>query len=43
MRVGGTDSLLGIYQILAALEILVDWAHTTFRAWYLDNVLLQLP
>lgn len=39
LRLGGTDSILGIFQILRALDILVTWGSTEYREWYLDNVL----
>lgn len=33
LPVGSTRTLLGTFQIVAALEVLVDWANTDYRTW----------
>lgn len=39
LRLGGTDSILGIFQIIKALEELLDWALVDFQEWYSTKVL----
>ena len=39
LRLGGSDTLLGIFQMVKALEVLVDWANTDYRSWYFDKVI----
>lgn len=34
MRLGGTDTITGVFQIIAAMDILVEWAHTDYREWF---------
>jgi len=34
MRLGGTDTILGVFQIIAAIDILVEWAHNEYREWF---------
>ena len=38
-RLGSTESILGIFQILKGLDILVAWGNKEYRQWYLKNVL----
>ena len=33
MRIGNTESIHGIYTILAVLRQVADWIEVTFRAW----------
>ena len=39
LRLGGSDTLLGTFQMVKALEVLVDWAYTDYRSWYFDKVI----
>lgn len=39
IRLGGSDTLLGTFQMVKALEVLVDWANTDYRSWYFDKVI----
>ena len=39
VRLGSTESILGILQILRGLDILVAWGNKDYRRWYLKNVL----
>jgi len=39
LRLGGTDTLLGTFQVIEGLSLLVDWANTDYRSWYQNNVL----
>lgn len=39
LRLGGTDTLPGIFQVIKGLSLLVDWANTDYRSWYQNNVL----
>ena len=34
MRLGGTDTITGVFQIIAAMDLLVEWAHTDYREWF---------
>ena len=42
LRLGGSDSLLGVFQLIKGIDVLVDWANIEYRAWYLSNVLPAL-
>jgi hypothetical protein len=33
MHIGTTDTVQGIYQLLAVLRLLGEWVDTTFREW----------
>ena len=33
MHIGTTDTVQGIYQLLAVLRLLAEWVDTTFRVW----------
>ncbi|CAH0020540.1 unnamed protein product [Clonostachys rhizophaga] len=35
-RIGDTDSILGIYQLQAAIFALADWTNDTFEPWFTD-------
>ena len=39
--IGSTASILGCYKILTAMRRLCDWASTTFKDWFVENVLTQ--
>jgi hypothetical protein len=39
---GDSSSILGIYKVIAAIQILADWSHTDYRAWFEQDV-LKLP
>ena len=36
---GGTDSIIGIYKIIAGIQILAEWADRPYREWFMKNVL----
>ena len=36
---GDSSSILGIYKIITAIQILVEWSHTDYRAWFEQAVL----
>ena len=38
LRLGGSDILLGTFQKVKELGVLVDWANTSYRPWYFDKV-----
>lgn len=33
MQLGKTDTVTGVFQVLAALDVLVDWANTEYPEW----------
>jgi hypothetical protein len=39
---GDSSSILGIYKIIAAIQILAEWSDTKYRAWFEKDV-LKLP
>ncbi|KAF2206319.1 hypothetical protein CERZMDRAFT_53344, partial [Cercospora zeae-maydis SCOH1-5] len=39
---GKIDTICGIYQVLAAMQRLVHWAHITYRAWHQENIMQPL-
>lgn len=39
LRLGGTDTIPGVFQIIKGLSLLVEWANTDYRQWYQNNVL----
>jgi hypothetical protein len=39
---GDSSSILGIYKIIAAIQILAEWSHTEYREWFEKDV-LKLP
>ena len=39
LLLGTTETIEGIFQIIEALDLLVNWGHTEYRSWYLANVL----
>ncbi len=39
---GDTSSTLGIYKVIAAIQILAKWSHTEYRAWFEKDVLRLL-
>ena len=39
LSIGSTRTLLGVFQILAALDLLIDWVHNDFRNWYKSTIL----
>ena len=39
LPLGSSDTLLGTFQMAKALDVLVDWANTDYRAWYFDKVI----
>ena len=42
LRLGSTETVQGIFQILKCLHILVEWGNTTYRKWFCENVLSPL-
>jgi len=40
LRLGGTDSILGIYQIIASVRRLAKWVQEEYRPWFESNVLV---
>ena len=40
LRLGSTDTLLGTFQMLKSLDILVEWASTEYRSWYFEKVII---
>jgi hypothetical protein len=38
---GNTSSTLGIYKIIAAIQVLAEWSHTEYRAWFEKSVLKE--
>ena len=38
-RLGSSESVLRIFQILKGLDIVVEWGHSEYRKWYLKHVL----
>ena len=41
-RFGTTESLLGVWQILARLAVLGEWATTTYKHWFETEILTRL-
>jgi len=39
---GDSSSILGIYKVIAAIQILAEWSHTEYRTWFKKYV-LKLP
>jgi len=39
LRIGSTDSILGIFQVIAGFEVLIDWANTDLRKFYEEKIL----
>ncbi|KAE8444333.1 hypothetical protein EG329_000643 [Mollisiaceae sp. DMI_Dod_QoI] len=39
---GDSSSILGIYKVIAAIQILAEWSHTEYRAWFEKDVLKLL-
>lgn len=39
LRLGGSDTLLGVFQMVKGLEEISQWADIMFRPWYMKNVL----
>jgi hypothetical protein len=39
---GDSSSTLGIYKVIAAIQILAEWSHTEYRAWFEKDVLKLL-
>ena len=42
IRFGTTNSVKGIYQIIAGLHYLMDWSETIYRKWFDNNILRLL-
>ena len=40
LRLGATDSVLGIYQIIASIRRLAKWVQEEYRPWFESNVLV---
>lgn len=34
VRLGSTDTITGVFQVLAALDVLVNWARNDYRKWF---------
>lgn len=46
VHVGDTGTVRGVYQVVAALQRLVEWTATMYRQWFLENIvepLVRLP
>ena len=41
LSLGATNSMLGIYQLLAAVRRLAKWVHDDYQAWFIKEVLGQ--
>lgn len=39
LSLGATSSMLGIYQLLAAVRRLARWVHEDYKAWFIEKVL----
>ena len=39
LQLGTTKTIEGIFQIIKALDLLINWGITEYRSWYLANVL----
>lgn len=39
IHLGSTATVLGIFQIIKALDTLVTWGNTTYRKWFVSNIL----
>lgn len=39
LQIVSRRSLLGVFQILAALDLLIDWVDNDFRNWYKYTIL----
>lgn len=39
LDLGSSNTLLGTFQMVKGLEVLVDWANTDYRKWYFDKVI----
>ena len=37
--IGDSSSILGIFKIIAAIQMLAQWSHTEYRAWFKKDVL----
>ena len=42
LRLGGSDTLLGVFQMYAALDVLTEWADKEYREWF-TKVALSMP
>ncbi|RMJ09168.1 hypothetical protein CDV36_011221 [Fusarium kuroshium] len=40
ITLGDTEQLVGCYQVVAALRELARWSEITFRAWFIENIIL---
>lgn len=43
VRIGATDSVVGIYQIIASLRVLARWIDESYRPWFEEFVLDNPP
>jgi hypothetical protein len=41
-RFGDSSSILGIYKVIAAIQVLAEWSDTEYRAWFEEEVLKML-
>lgn len=39
LPLGNSHTLLGIFQMIKGIEILLDWANTEYREWFFDNII----
>ena len=39
LHIGSTRTLLGVFQIMTGLDLLVDWVAKEFRNWYKSTIL----
>lgn len=39
LDIGDAMTRLGVFKILGALQVLMRWAHTEYRPWYIENAL----
>lgn len=42
-RFGDSNSVLGIYQIVRVLQLLIDWSVTSYRPWFEKYALGSTP
>ena len=39
LQIGSTRTLVGVFQILTGLDLLIDWVNNDFRKWYKSTIL----
>lgn len=42
ISLGDTDCARGVYQVIAALQQLMEWSESVYRPWFMQNILIPI-